>query len=63
MTAPLRLAVLVALALPLPALAQSVDPEPRNDPPRCTLGPAGPEFPEGTMVFTCGPCRVKEVQP
>jgi len=55
-------AALLALALiPLSALAQPVDPEPRNDPPRCTLGPAGPEFPEGTMVLTCRPCRVKEV--
>ena len=58
-------ATLLALALiPLPALAQPVDPEPQNDPePRCTLGPAGPEFPEGAMVFTCRPCRVKEVLP
>jgi hypothetical protein len=56
-------AALLALALvPMPVLA--TEPEPPV-PARCIFGPAGPGFPEGTMVFTCGPLlpQAEEVKP
>lgn len=60
MTNPDIRAALLALALvPMPALAT----EPKNQaciivPPRpalCTVGPAGPGFPEGAVALRCGP--------
>jgi hypothetical protein len=56
--------VLLALALiPMPALATEpsgfVEPP---VPPVCTFGPAGSDYPQGTMVLACEP-QAKEVKP
>jgi hypothetical protein len=53
-------ATLLALALIPPALA-TVPPVPA----RCIFGPAGADYPQGTMALTCRPVppQAKEAQP
>jgi hypothetical protein len=53
-------ATLLAMVLiPMPALATESEPP---VPPVCTFGPAGADYPQGTMVLVCEP-QAKEGQP
>ena len=61
-----RIALLALVIAPMPALAiESKCVLAPPVPARCIFGPAGPGFPEGTMVFTCGPLlpQAEEVNP
>lgn len=61
----IRIALLALVLAPAPSLAIEsrcivVPPVPSS----CTFSPAGADYPQGTMVLTCGPLpQAKEVKP